>query len=89
MPFAADVVEVLQEYVAIGIPRARASEESFWSCTCLPASGVYSRININWQEVLTAFTAEEELCFSFHVALSPLNFGSQLAAYLASSLIKA
>jgi hypothetical protein len=80
-PYASDVIDVLREYVAIGIPRARASEESFWSCSCLPASQVYARVNINWQEVLTAWTVEDELYFSFHLALSPLNFGTQLSAY--------
>jgi len=80
-PYAADVSDVLREYAAVGLPRARASEESFWSCSCLPASQVYSRVNINWQEVLTAFTMEDHLYFSFHLALSPLYFGSQLSAY--------
>jgi hypothetical protein len=47
----------------------------------LPKSQVYARVNINWQEVLTAWTVEDELYFSFHLALSPLNFGTQLSAY--------
>jgi len=33
---------------------------------------VYSRVNVNWQEVLTAFTYEGQLWFSLHVARSPL-----------------
>ena len=80
-PYAAGVIEVLQKYVAIGIPRARASEESFWSCSCLPATQVYGRVNINWQEVLTAWTVEDEIYFSFHLALSPLSFGGLLSEY--------
>lgn len=33
---------------------------------------VYSRLNVNWQEVFTAFTYNKELWFSLHLARSPL-----------------
>ena len=34
----------------------------------MPRSDVYARINIYWQEVLTVFTAENELWVSLHMA---------------------
>lgn len=71
MPYAQVVFDVLQTYVKAGIPAIRRGEVSFWGCSCLPASSVYSRININWQEVFTAFVNEGELWFSLHVANSP------------------
>ena len=56
---------------------------SFWCCSCLPGGEnrvpVYSRINVSWQEVLTVYE-NAGLCFSWHVALSPLEqaFGQGL-----------
>ncbi len=35
-PYFADVVDVLRAYTRLGLPRARASEDSFWACSCLP-----------------------------------------------------
>src|SRR5215210_3415584 len=58
--------------------RARASEDSFWACSCLPKSDVYTRMNIHWQEVLSAWTHQEGLLFSFHTALTPLSIGPLL-----------
>ena len=80
MPYAAEVTEVLREYVPTGIPAVRRGEVSFWSCSCLPAysnpmSTVYSRVNVNWQEVFTAHTSGEELFFSWHLARSSLEKG--------------
>ena len=69
-PHYQEFISVLQRYVRIGIPMVRSTEASFWSCSCLPKTSVYSRININWQEVLSAYVNEGELIFSFHVALS-------------------
>jgi hypothetical protein len=81
MPHAQDVIDVLQEYIATAIPRVRASEVSFWSCSCLPEPHVYARININWQEVFTAFISQNELLFSFHSGLSPLDVGDSLSTF--------
>ncbi len=71
-------VTVLREYVRVAIPLIRDSELSFWSCSCLPSYTrtditVYSRINIFWQEVFTVSARSQgPLCFSFHLALTPL-----------------
>ena len=81
MPYGQEVIDVLQTYIPIAIPRVRASEVSFWSCSCLPESRVYARININWQEVFTASISENELVFSFHIGLSPLNMGALLPTF--------
>ena len=72
MPHANDALDILKTYIRAGIPALRRGEVSFWGCSCLPASNVYSRINVNWQEVFTAFVNERELWFSLHVANSPL-----------------
>ncbi len=71
MPYSDKVIDVIKTYVHFGIPAIRRGEVSFWCVSCLPASTVYSRINIYWQEVFTAFTSENELWFSFHLADSP------------------
>ena len=68
MPYSDKVIDVLKTYVHFGIPAIRPSEVSFWGVSCLPASTVYSRINIYWQEVFTACILENELLFSFHLA---------------------
>lgn len=85
MQHATQVVEVLRLYVRLGIPAIRRGEVSFWACSCLPtfassSVSVYSRININWQEVLTASIFKNELWFSVHLARSPLEqaFGTLL-----------
>jgi len=77
MPHAARVMEVLCDYVRFGIPAIRRGEVSFWACSCLPVfvtplDFVYSRININWQEVLTAYSDGNEPQFSVHLARSPV-----------------
>lgn len=72
MPYAQEVFDILQTYVKAGIPAIRRGEVSFWACSCLPTSNVYSRINVNWQEVLTVFDSDGSLWFSFHLADSPL-----------------
>lgn len=67
------VLEVLQTYTRIGIPVRRRSEVSFWCSSCLPLPHVFSRININWQEVLTLYRQHDgTLWSSFHFAQSPL-----------------
>jgi hypothetical protein len=72
MPHAESMIDVLKTYVSSGIPAIRRGEVSFWSVSCLPKHDVYSRLNIYWQEVLTAFVSEGNLWFSFHLAASPL-----------------
>jgi hypothetical protein len=78
-------IEVLQKYVRCGLPIPIKSEISFWGCSCLPTHSnpkvtVYSRININWQEVFTVHEYEGVLGFSLHLASSPLEaaFGESL-----------
>jgi len=84
-PQAEAIIHVLQSYVQRGVPVPMRSEMSFWGCSCLPSYArpgitVYSRININWQEVFTALTGQGGPIFSFHLALSPLEqiFGNSL-----------
>ena len=71
MPQADKVIDVLKTYARFGIPAIQRGEVSFWCVSCLPKNDVYSRINIYWQEVLTVFTSENKLWFSFHLADSP------------------
>lgn len=75
-PHANTIIDLLKTYVHRCVPIPVQSELSFWSCSCLPATSsgmnVFSRININWQEVLTVFTDDGLPVFSFHLALSPL-----------------
>jgi len=71
MPYANVALDVLKTYARVGIPAGRRGEVSFWACSCLPKRNTYSRINIYWQETLTAFTHKNELWFSLHVADSP------------------
>jgi hypothetical protein len=86
MTYASGVIEVLRKYVRTGIPAIRRGEISFWSCSCLPLYSkpqvrIYSRVNVYWQEVFTAYTFEDELYFSWHLARSPLeaSFGKSLS----------
>lgn len=79
MPHADAVIDVLRSYVRGGIPAIRRGEISFWACSCLPARDMYLRININWQEVLTILEADNEVHFSLHLALSPLDPGKALS----------
>jgi hypothetical protein len=75
MPRAEEALDVLRTYVRVGVPATRGGEVSFWGCSCLPTKDVYSRVNINWQEVLTVSTSLNDLWFSFHLARSPLEKG--------------
>lgn len=80
-PEGLDVAEGMAFYLSRTVPRPLATQASFWSST---AAGVrfHIRVNINWQEVLTAYTRNRELHFSLHVARSPLekSFGSSIRA---------
>jgi len=80
-PLFQDAIEVLRKYVRVGIPRVRASEASFWSCSCLPSPYIYARINMNWQEVFSVNKRENKLGFSFQMALSPLRKHTQIRDY--------
>ncbi|NTV14339.1 MAG: GIY-YIG nuclease family protein [Desulfobulbaceae bacterium] len=84
-PQSEAAITLLRRYAKQGIPFSVRSELSFWGCSCLPSYGkpgiiIYSRININWQEVLTVITERGTLIASFHLALSPLEdaFGNSL-----------
>ena len=89
MPEAEKIIEVLREYVRHAIPAYQASEMLFWSCTCpLTKYGkdivVYSRINLNWQEVFRAYMYKGKPEFSFYVAKSPMEKDSKLKNLLHS-----
>jgi hypothetical protein len=74
-PYTTEIIQVLRAYVRAGIPAVLRSELSFWSCSCLPQDRVYVRINVNWQEVLTAGMDERGPFFSFHLAKTPVAQG--------------
>lgn len=85
LPLYQDVVQILREYVHKCIPSVVEGEMSFWCCTCLPHYNdptvkIYSRINIYWQEVFSAYLHHGQPYFSFHLARSPLttSFGPHL-----------
>ena len=66
------VVEILREYVKFGIPAARRGEVSFWSVSCWPSKGLFARLNLFWQEVLSIYATEGgSTVVSFHMADSP------------------
>ncbi len=90
-PFATEAIEITKYYVQNCVPVVSLSEMTFWAVTCLPYSTggvkVYTRININWQEVFSIFYfyKEGQLEFSWHLALSPLvdEYGESLDAFFA------
>jgi hypothetical protein len=69
-PFAQDVLEVMHAYAQATIPAMLQTEAVFWAASFLPSTHIYSRINIFWQEVFTAW-ANNDLRFSFHTAFDP------------------
>jgi hypothetical protein len=71
LPHADRAIDVLKAYARCGIPAFRRGEVSFWCVSCMPGRGVYARINIYWQEVLTVFVEENDLWLSLHMADSP------------------
>jgi hypothetical protein len=71
LPYADRATDVLKAYVRNGIPAFRRGEVSFWCVSCMPGRGVYARINIYWQEVLTVLVTQNELWLSLHMADSP------------------
>lgn len=78
MPYTKDATRVLASYIRGAVPAVKQGEGEYWACSCLPKSKVFYRVNINWQEVLTAWIDEDLLYFSFHLALSPLDYQSSL-----------
>ena len=85
MPYARNAIDLLAIYAAQCIPIPIQSELAFWGCSCLPGYPepgvkIYSRININWQEVFTVYTWDHNLHISIHLAKSPLQdaFGPSL-----------
>ena len=85
LPEAEPVTQFLRAYVPACIPGWLRSEMTFWSVSCWPSKkDVRTRLNINWQEVLTLYVFEEELRASFHAALSPLEekYGPTLEGFL-------
>ena len=79
LPHSEVIIDILRQYVRIGIPAMYRGEISFWVCSCLPTAAVFTRVNVNWQEVFTARQQDGQLHFSFHLALSPLRMGKALA----------
>lgn len=71
LPDADDVSLLLGAYLDAAIPFPNRTELSFWSMSCLPTSDVYSRINVNMQEVLTLQRTDDGPLVSLHVAKSP------------------
>ncbi len=72
-PHAEEALFVLGTYINTVIPFPRETELTFWSMSCLPndRGSVYSRVNINMQEVMTLMGDEEGLLVNFHLAQSP------------------
>lgn len=73
------VLPVMRQYVRKCIPEPYLTELTFWGCSCLPPYNnsyikIYSRINVRFQEVFTAFFDKKikSECFSFHVCKSYL-----------------
>lgn len=71
--YADQVIKAVKVYICFCIPVPHQSEVSFWSVSCMPEQGVYLRINLYWQEVLTVFNKNGDLWVSLHVAKSPLS----------------
>jgi hypothetical protein len=71
-PFAMQTISILHTYVQQAIPAPRRSEVAFWSLSCMPTHWVYTRVNLHWQETLSAYVQNGQLWFSLHLALSPL-----------------
>ena len=71
-----DFLDVVKIYARQCLPSPKKTELSFWSVSCLPSGSqepkILSRVNLNMQEVLTAFCDISGLAFTFHVARSPL-----------------
>lgn len=86
--FTEKSLPVMRKYVECCIPEPFLTEVDFWSVSCLNRGGLYSRINIYWQEILrlgedhvAIFLMDSELnkCHDFHPqSLMSLKFKSPL-----------
>ncbi|WP_432560708.1 hypothetical protein [Granulicoccus sp. GXG6511] len=88
LPHAEEALFLLGTYLHAVIPFARRTELSFWSISCLPDNGrggVYSRVNVNMQEVLTLEADDQGLWAHFHLARTPFEeyFGEEWQEALA------
>ena len=74
-PHSERVIQFLHHYLPSAIPAVFRSEGKYWAISCLPHAKVkvFCRVNIYWQEVLTAFEYHGDLFFSFHLAKSRLS----------------
>jgi hypothetical protein len=83
--YADEALQVLGTYIRTALPYPLRTELTFWSLSCLPSGlgGVYSRVNVNMQEVLTVLE-DDGLWVSFHLARSPFEeqFGPRWPMYL-------
>jgi hypothetical protein len=75
MPIFKTVVDDLALYVRSCIPAPAATEYTYWAASCMPpypnpGVTILSRINVNRQEVFTAFLDGRRLNYSLHVAKS-------------------
>lgn len=84
-PAGDTIIRVLREYVWRALPAPLASEMQYWTCSCFPGASLsgeidFALINVNWQEVLTAYQRDGHLMFSVYFARSPLIavFGEEL-----------
>lgn len=79
-PEGIDAAAGLALYLSHAIPNPPITQVSFWSATAAVGARIHIRVNVHWQEVLTAYTRNRELRFSLHIARSPLaeSFGSSL-----------
>jgi hypothetical protein len=93
MPKSSEVIDVLRKYVKSCVPAYREGEMYYWSCTCPLEKRpnnmvVYSRININWQEVFTIGTQNDQLFFSWHLANSPIRISWDKKNFYRPSIYK-
>lgn len=70
-----DIIRFIKSYINIGIPFPIKTEKKYWIISCLPsgAKGVFVRLSINWQEVLTIYKDDEDIGISLHMANPKLN----------------
>lgn len=66
---ADDIRSILEAYVKRCLPFACKTEFSFWTISCFPgSSSCLFRVNVNWQEVFTAWPAgEDDIEFAFQL----------------------
>ena len=90
-PQAQDYLRLVRAYLPLCVPAPIRTELSFWCLSVPPRPPfVYSRLNVGWQEVLTAYQRDDGILWaSFHVAASPLGlFGTPKSAWKKYALAK-